>query len=76
MEERARGVNIGAKAEIDKLVRALNEDGKAIMVLSRETGELIGLCDRLLVVHDQAVVREMEGDVATEHAILDAALNP
>jgi ribose transport system ATP-binding protein len=44
--------------------------------LSRETVELIGLCDRLLVVHDQAVVREMEGDAATEHAILDAALNP
>ena len=76
IEEPTRGVDIGAKAEIYKLLRALADDGKAIIVLSRETVELIGLCDRLLVVHDQAVVREMEGDLATEHAILDAALNP
>ena len=76
IEEPTRGVDIGAKAEIYKLLRALADDGKAIIVLSRETVELIGLCDRLLVVHDQAVVREMEGDAATEHAILDVALNP
>lgn len=75
VEEPTRGVDIGAKAEIYRLLRALAEQGKAILVLSRETVELIGLCDRLLVVHDRKIVREMRGDDATEHAILNAALN-
>lgn len=75
VEEPTRGVDIGAKAEIYRLLRALAEQGKAILLLSRETVELIGLCDRLLVVHDRKIVRETRGADATEHAILDAALN-
>lgn len=74
IEEPTRGVDIGAKAEIYRLLRALADEGKAILVLSRETVELIGLCDRLLVIHDRRVVSEMPGGEATEHAILNAAL--
>lgn len=74
IEEPTRGVDIGAKAEIYRLLRALAEEGKAILILSRETVELIGLCDRLLVIHDRKVVSEMPGAEATEHAILNAAL--
>lgn len=75
IEEPTRGVDIGAKAEIYRLLRELAEQGKAILVLSRETIELIGLCDRLLVIHDQKVAKDMPAEDATEHAILDAALN-
>ncbi|MEP2533810.1 sugar ABC transporter ATP-binding protein [Shimia sp.] len=75
IEEPTRGVDIGAKAEIYRLLRALANQGKAILVLSRETIELIGLCDRLLVIHDQKIAKEMPAATATEHAILDAALN-
>ena len=75
VEEPTRGVDIGAKAEIYRLLRSLAQQGKAILVLSRETVELIGLCDRLLVVHDRKVVAELSGDQASEHAILNAALN-
>ena len=74
IEEPTRGVDIGAKVEIYRLLRALAEQGKAILVLSRETVELIGLCDRLLVVHDRRLVGELAGRDATEHAILNAAL--
>lgn len=74
IEEPTRGVDIGAKAEIYRLLRTLADEGKAILVLSRETVELIGLCDRLLVIHDRKVVSEMPGAEATEHAILNAAL--
>jgi ribose transport system ATP-binding protein len=74
IEEPTRGVDIGAKAEIYRLLRALANEGKAIITLSRETVELIGLCDRLLVIHDQRIAAEMAGDDATEHAILNAAL--
>ncbi len=74
IEEPTRGVDIGAKAEIYKILRDLANSGKAILVLSRETIELIGLCDRLLVIHGEQIVQDMPGDTATEHAILEAAL--
>lgn len=75
IEEPTRGVDIGAKAEIYKLLRELADQGKAILVLSRETVELIGLCDRIYVVHDETIVAEMPAGEASEHRILQAALS-
>jgi ribose transport system ATP-binding protein len=75
IEEPTRGVDIGAKSEIYKLLREFAEKGGAVIVLSRETLELIGLCDRIFVVHGNSVVSEMPALQATEHGILDAALN-
>jgi ribose transport system ATP-binding protein len=75
IEEPTRGVDIGAKSEIYRLLREFTEQGGAIIVLSRETIELIGLCDRICVVHDDTIVAEMAASAATEHNILDAALN-
>ncbi|WP_299690156.1 sugar ABC transporter ATP-binding protein [uncultured Tateyamaria sp.] len=74
IEEPTRGVDIGAKVEIYRLLRELAQRGMAILVLSRETVELIGLCDRLLVVHDRKIVSELAGAEASEHNILNAAL--
>lgn len=74
IEEPTRGVDVGAKAEIYRLLREFVERGGAVLVLSRETIELIGLCDRLYVIHGSRVVREMSGAEATEHDIVDAAL--
>ena len=74
IEEPTRGVDIGAKAEIYKLLRNLADQGKALIILSRETVELIGLCDRILVVHDRDFVAELSGKDATEQEILNAAL--
>jgi ribose transport system ATP-binding protein len=75
VEEPTRGVDIGAKAEIYKLLRNFANRGGAVIVLSRETIELIGLCDRIYVVHDNTVVSEMSADTVSEHDILNAALN-
>lgn len=74
IEEPTRGVDIGAKAEIYRLLRNFANDGGAILVLSRETIELIGLCDRILVIHGRTIVGDMPAGDATEHSILDAAL--
>ncbi len=74
VEEPTRGVDVGAKAEIYKLIRGFAEKGGAVLVVSRETLELIGLCDRIYVVHDDTIVTEMPAEQATEHNILDAAL--
>lgn len=74
VEEPTRGVDIGAKSEIYRLLRDFANRGGAVLVLSRETLELIGLCDRIYVVHNDTVVAEMEAETATEHGILQAAL--
>ncbi|MBU0831218.1 MAG: sugar ABC transporter ATP-binding protein [Alphaproteobacteria bacterium] len=75
IEEPTRGVDIGAKSEIYKLLRGFAENGGAVLVLSRETLELIGLCDRICVVHGNTVVGELPAAEATEHQILDLALS-
>jgi len=73
IEEPTRGVDIGAKAEIYRMLRDYARAGGAVVVLSREALELIGLCDRLLVIHDARIVAGMPAADATEHAILEAA---
>ncbi|KQT52309.1 MULTISPECIES: sugar ABC transporter ATP-binding protein [unclassified Aureimonas] len=75
VEEPTRGVDVGAKAEMYRLIRDFANRGGAALVLSRETLELIGLCDRIYVVHDRTIVGEMPAAGATEHAILEAALH-
>jgi ribose transport system ATP-binding protein len=74
IEEPTRGVDVGAKSEIYKLLREFANAGGAVIVLSRETIELIGLCDRIYVMHGDTIVDEMAANIATEHKILGAAL--
>jgi ribose transport system ATP-binding protein len=74
IEEPTRGVDVGAKAEIYRLLREFTEKGGAVLVLSREAPELIGLCDRILIVHGQQIVDDLPATEATEHRILHSAL--
>jgi ribose transport system ATP-binding protein len=74
IEEPTRGVDVGAKAEIYRLLREFVQQGGAAIVLSREALELIGLCDRLCVIHGERIVREMDAVEATEHDIVHAAM--
>jgi ribose transport system ATP-binding protein len=75
IEEPTRGVDIGAKSEIYRLLREFTRKGGAVLVLSRETIELIGLCDRICVIHGNTLAADMPAMDATEHNILDAALS-
>jgi len=70
-----RGIDVGTKQEIYKLLRGLSEQGLAILLYSTDYDELIGLCDRSLIMYDGAVNAEYAGDDLTEHNILSAALN-
>ncbi|WP_205587004.1 sugar ABC transporter ATP-binding protein [Rhizobium sp. CCGE531] len=74
IEEPTRGVDVGAKAEIYRLLRDFCDRGGAVIVSSREHAELIGLCDKILVVHDRKVVGQMPAADATEESILRTAL--
>lgn len=73
-EEPTRGVDIGAKREIYRQLRSFAAQGRSILVTSRELPELIGLCDRLLVIRSGQIVAEMAAESATEGALLRAAL--
>ncbi len=74
-EEPTRGVDIGAKSEIYALLRRLADSGVPVLVTSRELPELLGLCDRIVVVHDGATVTTLDGATASEEAIMQAAIS-
>lgn len=81
VEQPTRGVDVGAKAEIYGLLRAFVAEGGAVLALSSDLPELIGLCDRILVVRGGRVVGDVPAAEATEEgllalALVDAPANP
>ncbi|WP_062016179.1 sugar ABC transporter ATP-binding protein [Aureimonas sp. AU4] len=70
IDEPTRGIDIGTKAEIYRFVAALAESGKSVIVISSEMPELIGLCDRILVMREGRVAGEVAGERMTERAIV------
>ena len=69
-DEPTRGIDVGAKEEIWNLMRNLSDQGKAILMISSELPEIIGMSDRVLVFHRGRVVGEMPGGTATEEAVM------
>jgi L-arabinose transport system ATP-binding protein len=74
LDEPTRGVDVGAKAEIYRLIAELAREGLALVVISSEMPELLGLADRILVMAGGRVVAEMPRDEATEERILSLAM--
>lgn len=74
IEQPTRGVDVGAKAEIYGLLREFVQQGGAVLALSSDLLELIGLCDRILVVRGGAIVGDVPADTATEESLLALAL--
>ena len=75
LNDPTRGIDVGTKQEIYLLLRNLAQSGVATLFYSTDYDELIGCCDRVLVMYDGAIVRELEGDSITEHSIISSALN-
>jgi ribose transport system ATP-binding protein len=75
LNDPTRGIDVGTKQEIYQLLRKLADAGAAILFYSTDYDELIGCCDRVLVLYDGAVQRELIGDEITERALLASALN-
>jgi ribose transport system ATP-binding protein len=73
MDEPTRGIDIGAKFEIYQLMRHLNEQGVAILMISSELPEVLGMSDRILVMRDGQLVGELPRETATEQAIIERA---
>ena len=72
-DEPTRGVDVGAKSEIYTILRNLAADGVGVLVISSEMPELIGLCDRILVLHEGKIAGQVEDDLMTEEEIMKLA---
>ena len=75
LNDPTRGIDVGTKQEIYKLLRELADLGKGVLFYSTDYAELIGCCDRVVVLYEGRVVRELAGDALTEQNILSAAFN-
>jgi ribose transport system ATP-binding protein len=75
LNDPTRGIDVGTKQEIYQLLRRLADAGAAIVFYSTDYDELIGCCDRVLVLYDGKVVNQLEGSDLTEHALVASALN-
>jgi ribose transport system ATP-binding protein len=74
LDEPTRGVDVGARADIYALIRRLADQGAAIVVVSSEIPEVLGLADRILVIGDGRVLRDAPATELDEHTILDLVM--
>jgi ribose transport system ATP-binding protein len=75
LSDPTRGIDVGTKQEIYQLLRDLADEGTAIVFYSTDYEELIGCCDRVLVLYDGRITRTLEGPDITEANIIASALN-
>ena len=75
LNDPTRGIDVGTKQEIYQLLRDLADAGTAILFYSTDYDELIGCCDRVLILYDGRVVRALEGSDITEANIIASSLN-
>jgi len=74
LDEPTRGIDVGAKAEVHRLVRELASQGLATLLISSELPELLSLSDRIVVMRQGKVSGELNGQDATQEKLLELAL--
>ncbi|WP_110852715.1 sugar ABC transporter ATP-binding protein [Georgenia satyanarayanai] len=74
LDEPTRGVDVGARSEIYSLIRSLAARGAAVLMVSSEIEEVLGLADDVLVVADGRVVHQGPADQIDEHGVLDLVM--
>ena len=74
LDEPTRGVDVGARAEIYSLIRRLAEQGAAVVIVSSEIPEVLGLADRVLVISEGRVVHTGPAASINEHSVLDLVM--
>ncbi|MBP9996578.1 MAG: sugar ABC transporter ATP-binding protein [Lachnospiraceae bacterium] len=70
LDEPTRGIDVGTKVDIQKLVLKLAEEGMSITFISSETDEMLRTCSRLIVMRDRKVVGELKGEDLTQNKIM------
>ncbi|MBM3836164.1 MAG: sugar ABC transporter ATP-binding protein [Verrucomicrobia bacterium] len=73
LDEPTRGVDVGAKAEIHSLIDRLADSGKAVLLISSDLPEVMGMSDRILVMHRGTISVELSAEAATQENVILAA---
>jgi L-arabinose transport system ATP-binding protein len=76
LDEPTRGIDVGAKREIYDIIYGLAEEGVGVLVVSSELPEVLGICDRILVMREGRLVGELPRETATQESIIRLALKP
>lgn len=74
LDEPTRGIDVGAKYEIYTIINRLAESGKAVLMISSEMPELLGMCDRIYVMNEGALVAELDAAEASQEKIMQAIM--
>lgn len=74
LDEPTRGIDVGAKAEIYGLINDIVDQGVAVLLISSDLPELLGVCDRILVMHNGRLTGDLERSEATQEAIMRCAV--
>lgn len=75
LDEPTRGIDVASKSELYVVIHELASQGKGMIVISSDLPELIGLCSRVLVMHEGRIVDEIAHEEATQERIMQAATN-
>ena len=70
LDEPTRGIDVGAKFEIYKIINQLAETGKSVIMISSELPELIGMCDRIYTLNEGKITGELDGDEANQENLM------
>src|SRR5262249_47398014 len=75
LNDPTRGIDVGTKQELYRLIRQLADQGAAILFYSTDYDELIGCCDRVAIMYDGRIVRELAGEDLNETNVVASSLN-
>jgi putative multiple sugar transport system ATP-binding protein len=70
LDEPTRGIDVGAKYEIYQIINNLVAQGKAVLMISSELPELLGMCDRIYVMNESRIIAELNGKDASQESIM------
>jgi rhamnose transport system ATP-binding protein len=73
VDEPTRGIDVGTKSEVHRILTELARGGVAVLVISSELPEVLALADRILVMREGRIVAELSGDGANEEQVMAAA---
>lgn len=74
LDEPTRGIDVGAKSEIYQLITELVKQGKSIIMISSELPELLGMCDRIYVMHEKRITGMLDRDSFSQEAVMELAV--
>jgi len=72
-DEPTRGIDVGAKVEVYRLINSLVAEGAVVIIISSELPEILGICDRILVMHEGEITADLPRSEANQEVIMKAA---